>query len=177
MPASYKFAAGISVCAALVFAASFMPWGVISGAPKLPAMFGQANPFGEVFGGLQLAVTVTAWNGSINLGNLSLPNWLVVFAAACLTAIAWLRALEIWTIPAFVPFALAGYGLFHAGFFLVTLMSASGSSAGVGSFLTVVTFIGLLVMQIQQARAPLPAKPASFGDELPPIGGQGAMPQ
>jgi hypothetical protein len=177
MPASYKFAIGISLGAAFIFAAAFMPWGVISGAPKISAPFGLGDAFGEMLAAVQMSVTVTAWNGSINLGNLSLPNWLVVLAAASLAAVAWLKALDIWSAPAFVPFSLAGYGLFHAGDFLISLMIGSNSKAGVGSFLTAVTFIGLLVMLVQQARAPLPAKPASFGDELPPIGGQGAMPQ
>jgi hypothetical protein len=160
MSANHKFAIGISLGAAFIFAAAFLPWGVISGVPNLPGPFGESGPFGAMFGGLQLTITVTGWNGSINLGNLSLPNWMVVLAAAGLAAVAWLRALDIWSAPAFVPFALASYGLLHAGDFLVSMMRSSNASAGVGSFLTTATFLGLLVMLVQQARAPLPGKSA-----------------
>jgi len=84
-----------------------------------------------------------------------------VVAAAGVTALGWLKALPVWRSPLAVPLAVAGYGLLHAGFALVILMTSEKSSAGVGSFLTVLKFIGIVVLLILQARAPKGASPPS----------------
>ena len=88
MPATQKFALGLTIAALLVFAAAFMPWGTINGVPNMPNPFGGNSPFGNSspfggnspfgganpFQGMDLHFTVTGWNGSISLLGLSLPN-------------------------------------------------------------------------------------------------------
>jgi len=146
-----KSAIGVTIAAALILAAAFMPWGEIRGAPM--SLFGSDFPFGEsAFHGTELTITITGWNGHITLGGLSLPNWLVVLAAAGVAILRWLKASSVWDAPSAVPFGLAGYGLLHAGLAAVVLMGSARSSAGVGSFLTALAFIGILVILAKQAR-------------------------
>jgi hypothetical protein len=97
----------------------------------------------------------------MDLGRLKLPNWLVVFAAVSVAALCWLKATSIWTAPPALLFGLAGYGFFHSGDILVWLLSSDKRSAGVGSFLTVIAFVGMMAALIRQVRA---AKPAPFPD-------------
>ena len=158
---STKCAIGVTVSTAVVFAAAFMPWGEVSGTATIQSLFGDGSPFGDSpFQGMQLTLTMTGWNGSISPGGLELPNWLVLLGAIAVTALCWLKACSVWEAPAVVPFALAAYGLIHAAFLLVTLMSSDRGSAGVGSFLTVVAFLGILCLLIQQVHGPRPARPA-----------------
>ncbi len=160
MTSSMKFAIGVTVAAVLIFAAAFMPWGEVRGTAKAQSPFGDDSPFGgNPFGGIQMTLTITGWNGHVTLGGLKLPNWLVVLAAAGVAALCWLKALSVWYAPAFVAFALAAYGLLHAGFALVILMSSDQGTAGVGSFLTALAFIGILVILVQQVRSPKAASP------------------
>jgi len=124
-----KFAIGVTITAVLIFAAAFMPWGEVRGTPQdLPPFF----PFTvEYFiQGMQVTLTITGWNGYITPGGLKLPNWLVVLAAAGVTALCWLKALSVWNSPIAIPLAVAGYGLLHAGFALVILMTSDQGSAG-----------------------------------------------
>ena len=154
-----KFAISVTVATAVVFAAAFMPWGEFTGEMQSP--FGNRSPSGRTpFQGMQMTITLTAWNGNITPGGLKLPHWLVVLAAAGVTALCWLKACSVWEAPAVVPFALAAYGLFHAAFVWVTLMSSDKGSAGVGSFLTAVAFVAILVVLVQQVRGPRPTSPA-----------------
>jgi hypothetical protein len=46
MSANKKVAVGLSIAALLVFAAAFMPWGEVSGTPKIQSPFGDGGPFG-----------------------------------------------------------------------------------------------------------------------------------
>jgi hypothetical protein len=162
MSSSMKLAIGVTIAAVLIFAAAFMPWGEIRGIPKVQSPFGNDFPFGDnFFQGMQMTFTITGWNGHITLGGLELPNWLVVLAAAGAAVLCWLKAGSVWDAPSAVLFAVAGYGLLHAGFALVILMSSDQGSAGVGSFLTVLAFIGMLVVLVQQARSPNAASPTN----------------
>jgi hypothetical protein len=86
----------------------------------------------------------------------------VVFAAVSVAALCWLKATSVWAAPPALLFGLAGYGLFHSGDILVWLLSSDKSSAGVGSFLTVIAFVGILVALFRHVRA---AKPAAFPDQ------------
>ena len=134
-----------------------MPWGTV----KIQSPFGDGSLFGStLFQDMQLTLTVTGWNGNVSLGGLELPNWLVVLGAIGVTALCWLKACSVWEASAVVPFALAAYGLFHAAFVWVALMSSDEGSAGVGSFLTAVAFVAILVVLVQQVRGPRPTSPA-----------------
>ncbi len=149
-----KVAIGVSLAAAFIFAAAFMPWGEIRATPEVQSPFGDGGPFGGgLFGDMQITLTITGWNGNVTLGGLKLPNWLAVLAAACVAAASWLRAMGVWTAPSFVPFTFAGYGLLHAGFALVALMGSDQGSAGLGSLLTALAFVGMLVVLVQQLRS------------------------
>jgi hypothetical protein len=143
MTSNMKYAIGVTIAAVLIFAAAFMPWGTIRGTPNVPFV----DP---PFQGMERIFTITGWNGNITPGALTLPNWLVVLAAASLVALCWLKAAAVWDAPSAVLFALAGYGLFHVGFALVVLMRSENASAGVGSSLTALAFVGILVILIRQ---------------------------
>jgi hypothetical protein len=169
MSPSRKFAIGVTVAAVFIFAAAFMPWGQIRGTPDFQMPFGNNFPFGNSpFQGMHLTVTITGWNGNINLWGLVLPNWLVVLAAASLTTFCWLKAEAVWDTPSGLLFALAGYGLLHAGFALLVLMGSGDGSAGVGVFLTALAFIGILVILFQHRRSPKAATPPN--EPLPQTG-------
>lgn len=162
MSSNMKCAIGVTIAAVLIFAAAFMPWGEIRGIPQVQSPFGDDFPFGgSPFQGMQMTFTITGWNGYITPGGLKLPNWLVVLAAAGVTALCWLKALSVWDAPIAVPFAIAAYGLLHAGLAVVTLMSSEQGSAGVGSFLTVLAFVGVLAVLVQQARSPKGVSPTN----------------
>jgi hypothetical protein len=155
---------GVTIAAVVVFAASFMPWGEVRGTATVNLPFmpkGADAP--DLFGGMEFVATVTGWNGNMNLGRLKLPNWLVVLAAVSVAALCWLKATSLWAAPPALLFGLAIYGLFHSGDILVWLLTSEKSSAGVGSFLTVIAFVGML-----GAIRPLVvrvAKPAAFPEE------------
>jgi hypothetical protein len=162
MSSKMKSAIGITIAAVLIFAAAFMPWGEIRGTPKIHSPFQGDFPFGgSPFQGMQMTITVTGWNGNITLGGLKLPNWLVVLAAAGVTTLCWLKASSVWDAPPAVLFALAAYGLLHAGFALVALIASDEGSAGVGGFLTALGFIGILVILVQQVRTTKATSPPS----------------
>jgi hypothetical protein len=161
-PIDKNLVIGVTIAAAVVFAASFMPWGEVRGTPTLNLPFmppGDNGP--NLFGGVEIVMTITGWNSDLNLTRLKLPNWLVVFAAISVAVLCWLKAKSVWAAPPALLFGLAGYGLFHSGYVLVRLLSSDKSSAGVGSFLTVVAFVGMLVALIRHVRT---AKPAAFPD-------------
>ena len=153
-------AIGVTIASVLVFAAAFMPWGEISAIPTINSPFGGSFPFpGNPFPGVNITITVTGWNGSITVGGLSLPNWLVVLAAAGAATLCWLKAASVWDAPSAVPFSLAGYGLLHTGVALITLIGSGKGSVGVGSVLTVLAFIGIIVILVQLVRTPNTASP------------------
>jgi len=172
MSSNTKFAIGVTIPAVLIFAAAFMPWGHFPGG---------STPFQgmqSVFAGaLEEAWTTTGWNGNITVAAfvdlrmihpVTLPNWLVVLAAASVAALGWLKAASVWDAPSVVLFGLAGYGLLHAGFAFVALMAIDNGSAGVGSFLTALAFVGILVILVQQVRSP--KTPSAPNQPLQPTG-------
>ena len=155
-------AIGVTIASVLIFAAAFMPWGEISAIPAINSNspFGGSFPFpGNPFPRMNLTITITGWNGSISLGGLSLPNWLVVLASAGVATLCWLKVASVWDAPSALLFALAGYGLLHTGVALFTLMGSGKSSAGVGSFVTALAFIGIVVILVQLVRSPKTAGP------------------
>ncbi|MGO9111567.1 MAG: hypothetical protein ACLP9L_20270 [Thermoguttaceae bacterium] len=153
-------AIGVTIASVLIFAAAFMPWGEINAIPTINSPFGGSFPIpGNPFPGMNLTITITGWNGSITVGGLSLPNWLVVLASAGVATLCWLKATSVWDAPVAVLFALAGYGLLHIGVALLTLMGSGKSSAGVGSLLTALAFIGIIAILVQLVRSPKTASP------------------
>ncbi len=161
-PIDKNLVIGVTIAAVVIFAASFMPWGQVRGTatlnlPWMPKGADAPDPFG----GMEFVATVTGWNGDMNLGRLELPNWLVVFAALSVAVLCWLKATSIWAAPPALLFGLVGYGLFHSADILVWLLSSDKRSAGVGSLLTVIAFVGMLVALVRHVRA---AKPAAFPD-------------
>jgi predicted Ser/Thr protein kinase len=130
-PSKEKFAICVTFAAAVVFAATFMPW----------------EEFHKGY-----SVTVIGWEGYVTVGHLKLPNSLLVLSAIFAAALCWLKALSIWETPPVLVFALAAYGLMHAGLFsFVNIMQASPgigwflSSPVVGLFLTILAFAGILL--------------------------------
>jgi len=138
-------AINVTVAAAVVFVASFLPWGTFRGAPAFP--FGNSP-----LAGMELSVTSSAWNGSISAPGLGLPNWLVVVAALAVAATAWLKATAAWVPPAALPMALAAYGFLHASWWIVAVGVAGKASVGVGSLLTGLAFTGMLVALVRRRR-------------------------
>src|SRR5581483_3353193 len=88
-------------------------------------------------------ITVTAWNGHARLGPLTLPNVLVVLAGIAAIVITWLAARGIWKSPRWLPFALAGYGLAHTGYVLISMMVAEEARPQIGAFLSTAAFAGM----------------------------------
>jgi len=166
-PIDKNLAIGVTIAAVVIFAASFMPWGTIrvrvgGGTATLNLPFEHKGiDLPDLFARVEVGVTVTGWNGNMLLGRLELPNWLVVVAAIGVATLCWLTVTSVWAAPPALLFGLAGYGLFHAGDILVWLLTSDKRSAGVGSFLTVIGFAGILVALVRHARA---AKPAAAPD-------------
>ena len=169
-PIDKNLAIGVTIAAVVIFAASFMPWGTIRvrvgrGPATLNLPFGTKGtghpPLPDEVASVEFGVRVTGWNGNMLLGSLELPNWLVVVAAIGVATLCWLKVTSLWAAPPALLFGLAGYGLFHAGDILVWLLTSDKRSAGVGSFLTVIGFAGILVALVRHARA---AKPVAAPD-------------
>jgi hypothetical protein len=161
-PNDKNLAIGVTIAAVVIFAASFMPWGTIRGTPALNFPFvPRGTELPDFFGGMEFVVNVTGWNGNMLLGRLELPNWLVVVAAISVATLCWLKVASVWAAPAALLFGLAGYGLFHAGDILVWLLTSDKRSAGVGSFLTVIAFAGILIALVRHARS---AKPVATSE-------------
>jgi hypothetical protein len=152
MLSNKNFAIGVTIAAVLIFAASFMPWGQIQATPTFNMQFGENSLFADkFFSGVEITMTMTGWNGSITLGGLSIPHWLVVLVSAGVAVLCWLKATSVWVAPQVVFFLLAAYGLVHAGIALIALMASGKGSPGIGLFLTILAFIGMLLILVRQA--------------------------
>jgi hypothetical protein len=155
-PIDKNLAIGVTIAAVVIFAASFMPWGTIRRTETFPFV-PKGIDVSDLFGGMEVVFPVTGWNGNMLLGRLELPNWLVVVAAIGVATLCWLKVTSVWAAPPALLFGLAGYGLFHAGDIMVWLLTSDKRSAGVGSFLTVIGFVGILVALVRHSRATKPA--------------------
>jgi hypothetical protein len=141
---------GFVVAAVVVFVASFMPWGSMRGSPSSP-FTGGMFPGGNPFGGLQMTFTINAWSGHATLLGITVPNWVVV-AAAAIAVIAVLGSTRAWNADPLINIALAIYGTLHLG--LIVFILGSKGSLGIGSILTLICFLGLLFLSIKAAREP-----------------------
>jgi hypothetical protein len=135
-----NWAVWASVATVLVFAAAFMPWGVIRGTPSASSFNGPAGEFfgSNPFGGMTVTLTVTGWNGTVTLAGISLPNWTVVLLAAAVTALAWLVVTDAWQPPRYLGPALAVLGLLQVLLTLLVLAGSEKSSLGIGILATAV---------------------------------------
>ncbi len=143
---------GILGGAALIFLATFLPWGAFSGSPTFTGSTG--GPIHDLmgtngpFGGMRVMFTVTGWKGTLSLGGLTMPNWVPFLASLVLAILTLLYRTE--SAPSFRPlrFALAAYGIAHAGLF-VLIIGAKGQ-VGPGSLLTLGAFLAILVLLIRE---------------------------
>ena len=84
---------------------------------------------------------------------IKVPIFLVVVAGAGVVVVSWLRTLLLWRGPAIIPIGLGVYGLLHAGWIAVYLMtSGSNDSVGIGSVLTAIAFLVMLILIFKQIR-------------------------
>src|SRR5262245_52734307 len=97
-PIDKHLAIGVTIAAAVIFAASFMPWGTIRvrvgrgpATLDLPFKPNGTHPLPDEVASVEYGVRVTGWNGNMLLGSLELPNWLVVVAAIGVATLCWLK--------------------------------------------------------------------------------------
>jgi len=135
---------GVTVAAVVVFLASFLPWGAFRGTPSLPFSPG-------FLPAVEMTFTLTGWNGSINVLGVTLPNWLVVVAAAAAASFCWLKDLRLWEAPRHSPCVAAGYGLFHAIWTAIALIGSGKGSIGIGLLATLLAFAGMIVAFVRKA--------------------------
>ena len=121
---------GFIVCGAIVLLGSFMPWGTIR--PQMPFSFGP------------MAVTVTTWNGSLNLLGMSVPNWFAAFCGVAASIVGMLSAAGIWNSAA-LGIVLPICGIIHSGM-SVAIFAAKGK-LGLGVLLILGACVAMLVLR------------------------------
>jgi hypothetical protein len=176
-----------SVAALVIFFAAFMPWGSFQAVPfanvNLSNSFaGASDPFPGVtsfnggpggfsgptsFSGMNINFIVTGWSGSIDVGGISLPNWLVVLLAAAVAGISWAIVTGSWQPPRFLSPILVLLGLLQIIATLIILMSSGKSSMGIGLLVTLAGFLTLAYTSIALARTSVPAQPV-YGFPMQP---------
>jgi hypothetical protein len=165
-----RYAIGFTFLAALIFAAAFLPWKVIShtvepgravtlaGDPprvvtdNTPLKPGEWPTMAWILPTVNKTM-ITGWNSNTNWKGLSLPNWLVVLAAAGVAVLCWLKATSIWDAPFAVLFAPAALGLLHTLGFALSVEEGSlyeGSTAGGGCRGTFLAFFFILFLLVRQ---------------------------
>jgi hypothetical protein len=137
-PTERRNAVSITIASAVVLVASAMPWAQLSGSP-----FG-----GFPFPGMQVSMTMTAWNGNLRLLGIQIPNSIVVLIAAVLSVVAWLQASQVWYAPRVLQISLAGYAVFHSIWFIFAVLGSG--SLGIGAVLTAAAFVWMLVVLIRR---------------------------
>jgi hypothetical protein len=145
---THKYAITATLTAVIIFIAAFMPWGEIDVNIGLEAPFG-GSPY-DSFGTMNMGVAFTGWNSHITLVGLKLPNWLVVIAAGAVALMSCLSSFAVWKIHVTLPVVIAVYGLLHAISVLVILVGSEESSVGIGVLVTLLAFIGILVVVVRQ---------------------------
>ncbi len=128
----------ISVAAAVVLVAAFMPWGQIKGnltvgGMELPTSAGL--PF------LQTNMTLTGWNGNLTLMGMKIPNWTTVLIAGILAVWAWADP-SIGRKGGAYVLALCGLA-FGVGSALI-LNFAKGGQLGIGVLVVMCCFVVIL---------------------------------
>ena len=156
-----KLPMGFVFSAIVILIASFLPWAKIPASRLVGEGF--AAPFS--FPGLQLSISVNAWNGHINLMGLELPNWLVVFSAAGIAAMRWGKQSGAWDVADSWLMGLAIYNVIVSVW--VFIAAISGGSIGIGLVLTIGATIWMLVTLFRQMSAIRSQQPLEASAESP----------
>lgn len=141
-----KWPTAIIIGAVIVLVASFMPWGTFTSTLK-PTVTG--GPFEGLnsFKDVQATITLSGWNGWINLFTVKIPNWIVVIAAAAVLGLALMEARTDIIPNPIMSVVLSAYGTFHVGFVMYILVPKG--SLGIGSILTFGAFVVFLGYALQ----------------------------
>lgn len=118
----------IFILCAVIFIASFMPWGRVTTNIDFP--------FGGIFEGYNTEITLNAWNSFFNIIGLSIPNWLLSILAI---------AIGLFLFIDFNPRIrkiLALYGTAHSLMF--SLIIFFEGTLGIGLILTLLAYVGIL---------------------------------
>jgi tRNA A-37 threonylcarbamoyl transferase component Bud32 len=150
-----KWPIGVFVCTAVVFISAFMPWGSFTGNPgfnmEMEGPFRDLMGRGNPFGGMKMTFEVNGWNGTLTLLGIKMPNWMPFVVSLVIGLLALLRALESLSAPRAISFVLAGYGVLHAGMFIIII--GSEGNLGFGCFATLGAFVAIVVLLIREINA------------------------
>jgi hypothetical protein len=148
-----KTAKTLTILAGMVLIGAFMHWGKIHDSPRFHSHFDDNSPFGpSPFGDIRVTAIINGWNGHLDPGFITLPNWFVVLAALGVATCAWLEVHRVWSPPIALPFVLVGYGVLHAGTVAVAFSASNMATLGIGSLFTAVSFLGMLIVLVRQLR-------------------------
>jgi len=136
---------GVTAAAAVVFIASFLPWGTIRGTTPQPFKI-------DSFPAMELMFSVGGWNSHINVLGLILPNWLVIVVALAVASSCWLKDLGHWQAPRHLPCVLAGFGLFQSIWMAFVLLGSGRGTIGIGLLTTILAFGGMIVALVRGGR-------------------------
>jgi hypothetical protein len=144
-----KLPIGILLWCALVIVASFMTWATVQAHPTLSI---GSFPLGNMGMNFSMTMTVTAWNGSLTLLQVQTPNWLIVPAAVVVALVAALRAFGFKQASPVIEWVLSIFGVLYMIAFVLMIVDGGGT-LGIGSILTLIAFIGMVVSIVLQSRA------------------------
>jgi hypothetical protein len=137
---------GVTAAAALVCAASVLPWATIHGTARpLPDRL-----TGEPLG---MEATVNAWNSHVRYGDYTVPNVFVAVAAFGAAVFCWMGAWGMWRAASVAAIGLALCGVVHTLCFLAILMRSRTGTVGVGSLLTAGAMLVLLILTLLPHRS------------------------
>jgi hypothetical protein len=146
-----KYAIGVTAAALVILAATFMPWGEIPATLSAGNMgVGFFDSYNRMLREMHLTMRVTAWNSTVNLQDLEIPNWIVLLIAAGAALLSWMKAASLWKVPLLVWFLLPGMGVLYTCFVLLNFLGVEQAKAGFGTLLTLLAFVGMLIAMAQQ---------------------------
>lgn len=131
---------------AAVVVASFLPWGTFVAKPEIPSIqgFPEGTMPGSMFGEFTMKVTLTGWTGTMTFLGVAVPTWFAIVLAIAAAGVATMAATGVWAPPRRLAVVLAGLGLAQVAATLIVLLSATGSSLGIGILVALASFIGLI---------------------------------
>lgn len=147
-------AIALTIVAVVVLIASFMPWGtlrlsVLSTLDEF-SPFGGLNLFDDFspLGDVGVEVKANAWESSLNVIGLQLPNWIVPVVVVVASALTWLLATGVFSTPSWVFVVLGLYAVLHTAIMGFEILSHEGS-LGIGIILTLLASIYLLFSAVR----------------------------
>ncbi|MCX7419472.1 MAG: hypothetical protein NT013_08030 [Planctomycetia bacterium] len=152
---------GFLIAAVVILIGSFLPWAKVPAS----ALAGQGFLVPFSFPGLQLSISVNAWNGYINLMGLELPNWLVVLSAAGIAAMRWGKQSGAWDVADSWLMGLAIYNVIVS--IWVFFAAVAGGSVGIGLVVTIGANAWMLVTLFRQMSAIKRQQPLEASAESP----------